>query len=330
MGPVPLPGHPLGLGHVHARLPVPAVDGGQGDRRRRLDPARTCARRPRELGIDRHIRFGHRVVAAAWSSADARWTVEVGAPSRRAEQLTCALPVPVQRLLPLRRRATRPHFPGRERSPGRSCTRRLAGGPRLRRQAGRRHRQRRHGRHAGARAGRARGARDDAAALADVHDRRCPAATRWPTRCATAARRGSATRVARVKNIALHAGLLPVLPQHRDRARKRAAAGQPGVLPDAATPSTRTSPAATTRGTSGCASCPTATSSARSDAGAAEVVTDRIATFTETGVRRRPAGELRRRRARHRHRAELLACGGIAVTVDGERGRAGETVAYRG
>jgi len=31
----------------------------------------------REHGIDRHIRFGHRVVRAAWSSRDARWTVTV-------------------------------------------------------------------------------------------------------------------------------------------------------------------------------------------------------------------------------------------------------------
>lgn len=29
----------------------------------------------RAFGIDRHIRFGHRVLAANWSSADARWTV---------------------------------------------------------------------------------------------------------------------------------------------------------------------------------------------------------------------------------------------------------------
>jgi len=42
------------------------------------------------FGIDRHIRFGHRIVCARWSSADARWTldVEVGA-ARRAEQLRC-------------------------------------------------------------------------------------------------------------------------------------------------------------------------------------------------------------------------------------------------
>jgi cation diffusion facilitator CzcD-associated flavoprotein CzcO len=29
-----------------------------------------------EAGIDRHIRFGHRVVRAAWSTEDARWTVD--------------------------------------------------------------------------------------------------------------------------------------------------------------------------------------------------------------------------------------------------------------
>ncbi|MFZ5756173.1 MAG: flavin-containing monooxygenase [Pseudomonadota bacterium] len=30
----------------------------------------------REYGIDKHIRFGHKVLSASWSSIDARWTVE--------------------------------------------------------------------------------------------------------------------------------------------------------------------------------------------------------------------------------------------------------------
>lgn len=34
----------------------------------------------RDHGIDRHIRFGHRVEQAAWSSEDARWTVEADGP----------------------------------------------------------------------------------------------------------------------------------------------------------------------------------------------------------------------------------------------------------
>jgi monooxygenase len=38
-----------------------------------LDYVRETAR---ENGIDHHVRFGHRVVRAEWSSADARWTVE--------------------------------------------------------------------------------------------------------------------------------------------------------------------------------------------------------------------------------------------------------------
>ena len=39
----------------------------------------------REYGIDRHIRYGHRVCSASWSSEDARWTLQVeqGGETRR-------------------------------------------------------------------------------------------------------------------------------------------------------------------------------------------------------------------------------------------------------
>jgi cation diffusion facilitator CzcD-associated flavoprotein CzcO len=42
------------------------------------------------FGIDPHIRFGHRIIAARWSSADAMWTLdaEVG-PERRRETFRC-------------------------------------------------------------------------------------------------------------------------------------------------------------------------------------------------------------------------------------------------
>ena len=44
----------------------------------------------REHGIDRHIRFGHRVKRAAWSSETARWTVEVErGPARELVRFTC-------------------------------------------------------------------------------------------------------------------------------------------------------------------------------------------------------------------------------------------------
>jgi cation diffusion facilitator CzcD-associated flavoprotein CzcO len=41
-----------------------------------------------EAGIDRHIRFGHRVTRASWSSADARWTVEATHEGHQVE-ITC-------------------------------------------------------------------------------------------------------------------------------------------------------------------------------------------------------------------------------------------------
>lgn len=46
----------------------------------------------RDHGVEERIRFGHRVVRAAWSSADARWSIDVeldGDPGRTA-QLTCS------------------------------------------------------------------------------------------------------------------------------------------------------------------------------------------------------------------------------------------------
>jgi monooxygenase len=42
----------------------------------------------RQHGIDRRIRFGHRVLRAAWSSADARWTVTVAVTGGETVELT--------------------------------------------------------------------------------------------------------------------------------------------------------------------------------------------------------------------------------------------------
>lgn len=43
-----------------------------------------------ESGIDRKIRFGHRVVRASWSSADARWTLDIRTHTGEEVRLTCA------------------------------------------------------------------------------------------------------------------------------------------------------------------------------------------------------------------------------------------------
>ncbi len=42
-----------------------------------------------EFGIDRHIRFGHRVVAAAWSSDTAQWTLTVDHSEDETTEITC-------------------------------------------------------------------------------------------------------------------------------------------------------------------------------------------------------------------------------------------------
>ena len=42
-----------------------------------------------EAGIDKHIRFGHRVTRASWSSEQARWTVEAELPGGGTVALTC-------------------------------------------------------------------------------------------------------------------------------------------------------------------------------------------------------------------------------------------------
>lgn len=51
-----------------------------------LDYLREAAR---ENGIDRHIRYGHRVVAAGWSSDDAVWTVTVERADETQGTITC-------------------------------------------------------------------------------------------------------------------------------------------------------------------------------------------------------------------------------------------------
>jgi cation diffusion facilitator CzcD-associated flavoprotein CzcO len=43
----------------------------------------------RDYGIDRRIRFGHKVVGASWSSADARWTIDIERAGGDRVQMTC-------------------------------------------------------------------------------------------------------------------------------------------------------------------------------------------------------------------------------------------------
>ena len=60
-----------------------AIAGGPAILRYLQDTARDC-------GIDRRIRFGHRVTGAAWSSAQVRWTVEAALADGTTTRLTCS------------------------------------------------------------------------------------------------------------------------------------------------------------------------------------------------------------------------------------------------
>ena len=124
----------------------------------------------RDHGIDKKIRYGHKVVAASWSTPDARWTVEVETgPDACTAALHLQLPVDVQRLLRLRsglpagvrrhRPLQGPHRPSAE----------MDRRHRLCRQARGRDRQRRHGGDPGAVHGGDGRARHHAAALAHLH-----------------------------------------------------------------------------------------------------------------------------------------------------------------
>ena len=112
------PGRALGLRHVHARLPVPAVD--RATRRSPTGPSilEYMRETAREHGIDEQIRFGHRVVRAEWSHRG-RALDRARQPRRRAGGADVRVPVRRAAATTATTRATRPSFAGVERLPRR-------------------------------------------------------------------------------------------------------------------------------------------------------------------------------------------------------------------
>ena len=135
--------------------------------------------------------------------------------------------------------------------------------------------------------------------------------------------------VTRWKNIAVQSALYRV-----SRRASRAWCGRSSARPTSpscrpATPSTPTSTRPTTRGTSGCAWCRTATCSAAIKDGSASVVTDQIATFTETGVELASGEHLDADVVVTATGLNLQVFGGTELVVDGEPVEPHETMAYR-
>ena len=169
VGPLPLPGHPLGLGHVHPRLLVPSVGRREGHRRRGLHPAVHQGHRGGVRDRPAHPvqppHHGGRLVHRGRVLAHHR---RAGG-HRRDGRAHRRLHLLLQRLLPLR-----PRVRARVRGPRAVCRADhpppgLAGGPRLRRQARRGHRQRRDRGHPHPVVGRDGRSRHDAPALAGLH-----------------------------------------------------------------------------------------------------------------------------------------------------------------
>ena len=148
----------------------------------------------REYRVDEKIRFRHRVVRAEWSTAEARWTVEV---ERGEERETILLTCGFLFMCSGYYRYDEPYTPRvrRHRALPRADRASAALDRRrgLRGQARGGDRQRGHRRHARARHGRERRARDDAPALAELRGRAAFARTRWPTSSGGCSRRSSPT-----------------------------------------------------------------------------------------------------------------------------------------
>ena len=294
------------------------------------DPAATSQDTAREYGVERHIRFQHRVVRADWSSADARWTVHRPAHRhRRDRRADLLVPVRLLRLLPLRRGLHARRCRGATRtSPGRWCTR--STGPRTSTHAGKRvvvDRQRRHRRHAGAGAGASGAAhvtmlqrspsyvmslpaRDP---LADALRRRLPREGRVSGR---AVEERAAVHASSSSSAAARPGWCSGL-------LRRAARRQ---LPVGLRRRHALLAAATTRGTSGCAWCPTATCSRPSRRAGRRWSPTASTRFTAHGVAaRRPAPSCPPTSSSPRPGSTCWPLGGMTLRVDGEPRRPGET-----
>ncbi len=229
LGPVPLPGHPLGLGPAHLRLRVQAVARRALDRRRRPDP-RLCARgggRARHRPEDPLQHEGaERVLVLVRRALERGGRVRR---DRRAHDAQLQLDLLRRRLLPLRR-GLHPALRGPggvPRAGGAPAA--LAAGPGQHRQAGAGDRQRGHRGHPGPGPGRDRRTRHHAAAHPELRD---AGAREGPARqpAAQPARRGARVRGRAPQEHPPAAGGLAVLPE----VPEGGPAADPALQPEAA------------------------------------------------------------------------------------------------
>jgi monooxygenase len=291
-----------------------------------LDYVRETAR---ENGIDRHVRFGHRVVRAEWSSADARWTVEATTGDRgETVRLTCGFLFSAGGYYRYDEGFT-PPFEGRERFQGQIV----------------------HPQHwpddldyagkrvvvigSGATAVTLVPALARDAAQVTMLQRSPTYVVSVPSRDAIAnvMRRVLPARVAyaiaRRKNVALQALVYRLARRRPNLVRRVIRAAAKRQLPDGYAVDTHFKPRYDPWDQRLCA-VPDGDLFRAISEGRAEIVTDRVASFTERGVQLESHGELEADIVITATGLNLQALGGIRLVVDGEQVALPDTLAYKG
>jgi monooxygenase len=282
----------------------------------------------RENGIERHIRYGHHVTRAEWSSEDARWTVEARRNDGEPVTLTCGFLFAAGGYYRYDEGYT-PHFEGRERFAGQIV----------------------HPQHwpedldyagkrvvvigSGATAVTLVPAMTDKAAHVTMLQRSPTYIVAVPSRdaIANALRRVLPTRIAyaitRRKNVGLQALVYNLSRRYPSFVRRLIRAGVKRQLPEGYDVDTHFNPRYDPWDQRLCA-VPDADLFKAIAAGRASIVTDRIETFTERGLVLESGDELEADIVVTATGINLLAFGGIEYVVDGEPVSIPDSLAYKG
>jgi monooxygenase len=290
-----------------------------------LDYLRETAR---EHGIDQHIRVGHKVVGASWSSTDARWTVDVErVATGETFQVTCGWLFSAGGYYRYDEGYT-PEFPGRERFSGQII----------------------HPQHwpedldyagkrvvvigSGATAVTIVPAMTDKAAHVTMLQRSPSYIAAVPERDPIAnflTRRLPADKayaITRRKNIWLQRAVYGLSQRYPKAMRRLFIGGVKRRLPEGFDVATHFSPRYNPWDQRLCAVPDGDLFEVLSD-GSASVVTDRIETFTETGIRLASGAELEADIVVTATGLNLLAFGGVTLTVDGRPIDLADTLVYK-
>ena len=283
----------------------------------------------RENGIERHIRFGHQVVRAEWSTQDARWTVE----ARRTDggetvQLTCGFLLSAGGYYRYDEGYT-PHFEGRERFGGQIVHPQFW--PEGLDYAGKRVVVI----GSGATAVTIVPAMADDAAHVTMLQRSPTYIVSVPSRdpIANRLRRHLPAHVAysltRRKNVGLQSAVYKLARRYPNLVRKLVRAGVKRQLPEGYDVDTHFNPRYDPWDQRLCA-VPDGDLFKAIGAGRASIVTDRIETFTERGLLLESGAELEADVIVTATGINLQAFGGLQYAVDGEDVEIPETLAYKG